>query len=527
MMEKSELPEPLQTAAAIDIGSNLIRMVIAEVGADGSIRTIDTLQRTVRLGHDTYLRGQLSGKTIRAAVAVLRDYKRLIDFYQVRHIRAVATSAVREAANSDTFLDRVFLATGLEVEVISTSEESRLTVSAVRNSMKKQFSKSKSSVLIVEVGGGSTLLTMLRGAEIVTSHSLPLGSIRLQEMLLTANEPPGRAAELLAARIENEIAGIESRFPIKKVETFVALGGDARFAAHRSGKSQLESNISEITAQSLKKLTNELREQGVEETAKRYGLTFADAETLKPALLMLRSLVKVFQCRKILVSPVSMRDGLLLDLGRRATGQEDTSLAEGVIHSATALAEKYREEMGHTLKVAELSVRLFDELQQEHGLNARHRLLLQAAALLHEVGDFISPRSHHKHSYYIITNSEIFGLTRQELSIVALTARYHRRSCPKPTHLEYVMLVHELRMIVNKLAAILRVADALDADHSQQIQILQCRKEEEEIRIIVTDAGDLRLARRSLALKGDLFQEIYGYSIRLESSAESGENKRL
>ncbi len=507
----------MQNVAAIDIGSNLIRMIIAEVSPQGEAKVLEQLQRTVRLGQDTFPRGRLSAASIRAAIAVLRDYKKLLDFYRIVRIRAVATSAVREAANSDTFLDRVFIATGLDVEVIDTSEESRLTVSAVRQGLSARLSQSQSNILIAEVGGGSILLTLLCGSEIITSHSLPLGSIRLQEALMTAGDSPLQASEILAVRIENEISGIEKMFPAKKFHSFVALGADARFAARHVGKPLPESEWFQITGPAFGKFLKTIKPSTPEQLVKTFGIPFSDAETVKPALLVYQALMQALRVRTMIVCPLSMRDGLLLDLTRRVTGKEDPALTEGVIHSAQAIAQKYQVNPEHAEQVARLSVQLFDEFLAEHGLTSRHRLLLQIASLLHEAGDFISARSHHKHSYYLIANSEIFGLTRRELMIVALVARYHRRSCPKPTHLEYTALARDDRMIVNKLAALLRIADALDADHLQQVRILRCERRQEELWIFVPYLPDLSLQKRSLAFKADLFEDIYGYKIQLET----------
>ena len=167
----------------------------------------------------------------------------------------------------------------------------------------------------------------------------------------------------------------------------------------------------------------------------------------------------------MIVSHVSMRDGLLLELARAVTGQEDRSLLEGVIHSAMAIAAEIPRRPGARPAGRRAGRALFDELAAEHGLGPRQRLVLQVAGLLHEIGGFVSNRSHHKHSYYLIANSEIFGLNREEILLAAHVARYHRRSGPKPSHQEYMSLPREARVTVNKLAALLRVADALARGH--------------------------------------------------------------
>ena len=515
-LETNNSTETTRTVAAIDIGSNSVRMAVAEVLPDGRLEVIEQLQRAVRLGQDTFRRGRLRGQTMRAAVSILRDYRKLLEFYGVSQVRAVATSAVREAPNADTFLDRVFMATGLGVEVIDTSEESRLTYSALRADAGAELDE-KVDALVAEVGGGSTLLTILMDGEIVASQSLRLGSIRLQESLAVSEEPPHRAASILRQQIANVVATVENTLPLSKLKTLVAIGGDVRFAAREMGSAlSAGRHLRKLRREDLTGLIDQCCRHTPEELVKLYGIDFTSAETLTPALLVYQTLLRVTKASDIVISDVTMRDGLLLDLARSATGQEDESLTKGILHSAQTLAEKYKVEMNHAQQVADLSVKLFDAMTAEHGLKARHRLLLRVAAMVHEVGGFVSNRAHHKHSYYLIDNSEIFGIGREELRLVALVARYHRRSPPKSSHLEYVSMPRERRMVVSKLAAILRVADALEVTHTQQVRELVCMQQDEELLIQVPGAADLTMERRAVASKGDLFEDVYGLHIRLE-----------
>jgi len=505
----------VKTVAAVDIGSNSVRMAVAEVTPDGRVEVLEQLQRAARLGQDTFRRGRVGRETMRAVVSILRDFRKRLDFYAVERVRAVATSAIREAANEDALLDRILIATGLDVEVIDPAEESRLAVSAVRQAVGAEVIGG-GSALVADVGGGSTLLTVLEGGEISLSQSLDLGSIRMQEALSTAGEPPGRAVEILAHRIAAVVTSVQSTLPLKRIKTFVAVGGDARFAAKQVGEAADSGDLYLIDQAGFNELVDRCAPHTAEELTKRYGLSFAGAETLGPALLVYRALMQATRAKRMIVSAVSMRDGLLLDLARTVTGGQDDALYKGVVHSGMAVAEKYKVDLGHARNVASLALNLFDELQDEHGMSARHRLLLHVAALVHEVGAYVSTRAHHKHSYYLITNSEIFGLTRDEMLIVAHVARYHRRNPPRPTHVDYMNLPREKRVLVSKLAALLRVGDALDCDRAQQVRRIRCAREGEELVISVPDVTDLTLERRALADKGDLFEDIYGMRVRVE-----------
>ena len=507
-----------ETVAVIDIGSNAIRMVVADVACDGRIEVMERTQRGVHLGQDTFVTGRIATKTMGAALAILADFRRILDTYQIRHVRSVATSAVREADNCDAFLDRAYMSCGLDVEVISTSEESRLKISAVREALASAPDISIDNALVVEVGGGSALLTLLRGGQIVASESYVLGSIRLQEALSIRDEAPQRAADLIRHQIAGVMAGIKSSLPLGRVKTFVAVGGDARFASRQIGRATSSPELFLIKLKRFDRLVEACQQLPAERLTRKYDLAHAEAETLVPALLVYQALVHETAAKEIVASHTSMRDGLLLDMARTVAGIEDEELAEGVSQSARAICEKYRCDQAHWEHVTELSLRLFDELRPEHGLSRRHRLLLRVAAMLHETGVYVSGRAHHKHSYYLVSNAEIFGLNAEEVQVVALVARYHRRGTPRPTHVEYVSLPREKRMVVSKLAAILRVADALDRGHAQQVRDLHVEKRGDELVIHVHGATDLTLERRAMAKKADLFGDIYGMAVRLEEA---------
>lgn len=501
--------------AVIDIGSNSIRMSIGQLLPSGKLEILERLRRAVRLGQDTFRNGRLGAETMRSALSILRDYRHLLNTYGVSRIRTVATSAVREATNGDTFVDRVLMATGLEVSVISVTEEGRLTVSAVRAATGEKVFES-GQALVVEVGGGSTVLNLLDKGEITVSQSLPTGSVRMQEVLLTTGERADQAARLIEHQAASAFAAFKSLLPLKSVQTFVAVGGDARWAASQVGKVMRTNQLMSVSRNALAKLLDQCRFQTADELARTHQLPFTDAETITPALLVYQVLLHATRARKMVVTDVSLRDGLFIDLVRHATGKPDVSARKEMLQAAQTTAQKYRVDMGHAEQTRLLSTQLFDQLVNEHRLGTRHRLLLEVAAILHEVGTFVSSRAHHKHSFYLIANSEILGLTQDELIMVANIARYHRRSRPKPSHPDYIALPRERRMIVNKLAALLRLADALDISRTQQIQDIQSRIDNNGLIISVKGGGDLTLEQRSVAEKADMFQDIYGLRVRLE-----------
>jgi exopolyphosphatase/guanosine-5'-triphosphate,3'-diphosphate pyrophosphatase len=242
----------------------------------------------------------------------------------------------------------------------------------------------------------------------------------------------------------------------------------------------------------------------------RFRLPAVEAETLVPALLVYRSLVSETVARRIVVSEATLRAGMLLDLADPGGRQSAEDFERQVLASADALGQRYRVDREHAHHVALLANRLFDDLREEHGLGDRERLLLQVAALLHDVGVYVSLRAHHKHSQYILAASQIFGLSDDETAVVSNIARYHRRGLPQRTHVPFVALDRDDRMIVKKLASILRVANALDAEHAQKIKDVRAVRRASTWIVELQGSGDLTMERLAATARGDMFAETFG-----------------
>ncbi|HUI08315.1 MAG TPA: HD domain-containing protein [Verrucomicrobiae bacterium] len=506
--------------AVIDIGASAIRMRIAEVGTNGVVRNLESLQQAVRLGKDTFSTGHIQSATIEECIKVLLGFRSVMTEYGVTRddqIRAVATSAVREADNRYAFVDRLYMATQINVEVIEGAEENRLTYIAVQDVLRQENVLKNADAIIVDVGGGSTELVLTQNGSVTFANSYRLGSLRMRESLETFRAPADRARTILDQHIHRLVVQLYRNVPVDKVKYMVAISGDAQFAASLLSREWADARITVVDVKTFSSLAEQLVPVPVDELVGRYHIPYQEAETVGPTLLAYQHLARAFHVKQILVPKSSLREGLLKELAAGGSWTEEFS--EQAIQSALALGEKYSFDEKHSKQVAELSVRLFRELQPEHRLEKRFELLLRIAALLHEVGMFIGDRSHHKHSMYIIMNSELFGLTKRDIMLIALVARYHRRSTPRPYHEEYTSLDRDSRIAVAKMAAILRVADALDRDHMQQAGEMAFAREPGQFVITVRNgAADLTLARLALREKGNLFEEIFGMKAIVRSS---------
>lgn len=507
--------------AVVDMGASTIRLMIAEARPGQGFQVIEEASRGVLLGKDTFTHGRLGAASVEAGLKAMEGFRRLMDGHGVARYRAVATSAVREAQNADAFIDRIRLRTGVDVEVIDGSEENRLTFMAVRERLKDHPTLVDGECLIVDVGGGSADISFVRRGQPIHAGTYPLGSIRMRQGLADWHGSQEQGVRLMRRHIHNVVDDIRREMPLREAHHFIALGDDARFAAERVlGSAE---GLPVMPREPFVALCDQIAGLDDEQLLETYHLQQADAETLVPALLAYRELLLETSAQEVTVPGASLAEGVLLELsqGEAAAGAGLEDFSRQVLASAAALGEKYRWDGAHGRHVAQLASRLFDQLCAEHGLGNRERLLLEVAALLHDVGIYANLRGHHKHSQYILSVSDIFGLGREDMCVVGNVARYHRRALPQKSHLPYMALDREARVLVNKLSAILRLANALDADHLQKVKDVTLTMEDDGWVIDVEGAGDLTMERLASMARADLLIEVFGRRLTFRERVRS------
>jgi exopolyphosphatase/guanosine-5'-triphosphate,3'-diphosphate pyrophosphatase len=506
----------VRRVAVIDIGTSSIRMAVAEISAAGQVRQLETLSQAVNLGKDTFIRGGISKATIEECVRVLKSYRRILQEYQIdspAHVRVVATSAVREAVNRLAFVDRVYIATGFQVEPLDEAEVIRITYLGVAPQLRSDPLLASSRTLVAEVGGGSTELLVLQGEDVVFAHTYRLGSLRLRETLAALRAPTLKVRNLMETHIHRTVAEIVEHVSREGPLELIAMGGDVRFAVQQLQPQWDGRSLVRLSVKNLEEFTNKVLGQSEDRLVRRYRLSYPEAETLGPALLAYVLLARELKLTSLLVTSANLRDGMLLELASGDTYSSE--FCRQILRSAVDLGRKFAFDEPHAQHVAELAARLFAQLRDEHQLPARYEVVLRVAALLHEIGLYVSNRSYHKHSLYLIRNSELFGLGKKELLLAALVARYHRRASPQPTHEGYSTLDRDERVTVSKLAAILRVADALDESRSQRIHELVVQRERDRLVIAIPLVEDLSLETLALKQNGSLFEETFGVPVLL------------
>jgi exopolyphosphatase/guanosine-5'-triphosphate,3'-diphosphate pyrophosphatase len=509
---------PPSLQASIHIGASSISLLVVENHPDTAGAPGDFLEKSVPLARDIFQRGSVRRSTIERCVTILNGYRetlRELGATEDTPVRAVATNVLYEALNQDAFLNRIQIGCGLHIETLDEGEMTRLIYLKTRRRLRDTPSMKKCTTLVVHVGPGNTRALLFKNGRISDYSNYRMGVYRTGEAILKNQDGQDSGAsvtQLIREHIRSQISQIHHDYTEAGIEELVIIGYEIQHLAHelaKPGKTKSSYRALAETSSQIAAMTEEMR-------VKNYQLDYNTAQAIIPALEINLAIAETLQVKTLRVPGSDYERGLLLDI------PTSFSLTEGfqkeVLRSAESLARKYRVHRAHAAQVTQLSQQLFDATTELHQLDEHDALLLRCSAILHECGNFINARAHHKHSHYIILNSEIFGLGQKDICIVALVARYHRRSGPKPNHTDYRDLKSDDRMRVSKLAAILRIADALDRSHSARISKISVRAGKQKLNIDLHGIADASVERMAMRSKANLFQDIYGLSIALHEA---------
>jgi exopolyphosphatase/guanosine-5'-triphosphate,3'-diphosphate pyrophosphatase len=499
--------------AAIDIGSNSIRQLIADVSAEGAISVVDEMKAAPRLGAGLESTGELADAAIRRAVEALGSMATLARQVGAQRIEAVATSAVREAANADLFLARVKHETGLAVRVLTGSEEAMLSF---RSAM-AHFDIGVGRTAVVDIGGGSLEIALSAGGILDQLLSLPLGAVRLTEAYLDKGTTP-RAVKKLRREVREQLRAVPVRDwrgtrVIGSGGTFTNLAG---MVLARQGLSIARTvHGTTIARGEVKHVLAELVGMSDEERRTVPGLNTGRADIIVAGLAVLAELLSRLEAREVLVSRYGIREGLLLEVARVTPAAADPGEARE--RSLREFAERCQLEWPHAEQVRRLSLRLFDAIGARLGCTPEDRLTLADAALVHDIGYHISYERHHKHSYHLLMHAELLGLSPEEQIVIANVARYHRGAVPKKRQGNFGALDKQLRRRIRRLAAILRIADGLDRGHVGAVKDIRVRWLNRALRItpIPTRANRMRLELLGAHKKSGMLAKVAGVPIEI------------
>jgi len=497
------MSEPVHIAA-IDAGSNAVRLSVARAYSALDIEPLHNERYSLRLGESVFLRHRFSEDIFKKGVKAFRHFKEVMDEFGVTRYRAVATSASREARNRDAFVRHIKQKAGIALQVISGAEESRLG----REAAIAALGPESPPRCIADLGGGSLEINILRDHAVEQSAQLPVGTVRL----MTTLNIPGVIRPGQEEQVRRYVrALLESRLPSRPNladSIAVALGGNAE-TLMTVAPGPREHGVPTLQLSLLRERLDDILRRDVRERMKAYAVRRDRADVMGIAAITFVALGRYLNLRTLSIPGVGIREGLLQEIAREAFSRKEphryNAAARQLLVGTRSFARRLEYDQRHAEHVRELSIQLFDELQPVHHLPAESRVLLEAGALLHDTGHMISHRGHHKHGEYLALNGDIPGLERPNRAMVAALVRYHnRKSEPAGHHVAYSSLNNNDKRVARRLAAILRIAEALDHSHRQRVTNVDASFQRGAVGVQISARGDaaedLRDANRSAGL---------------------------
>jgi exopolyphosphatase/guanosine-5'-triphosphate,3'-diphosphate pyrophosphatase len=498
--------------SAIDVGSNAMRMVIGEVDETGQVHTVENLRLPVRLGQDVFSKGYLEEKTIQQTEEAFLRFKHMAESFNIQHLRAVATSAAREAANSDLLLDRVYRTSGIEIEIISGEEEARLIHSAVAYVLDLRDKRT----LLIDIGGGSIEVTISTGRDIISTDSYSMGTVRLLEKLNGKSKSNHSLGNLVREYVEAARYRVERDLGDEKVQICVGTGGNVEEIGRLRQKLFKAESDRFVTVEELEKLIERLNRMTYEERMRKLKLRPDRADVILPASIVLHLIAREAGVKQIMIPNVGLKDGILLDIAEELSKSVRPRRREQVWESALHMGRKYQFNEKHARLTSELAARLFDQSKSLHNLDDSNRLLLETAALLHDIGHFIHAVDHDKHGYYLLSVNRLIGLSQREQNIVANLVRYHRKHSPSTDDENFRSLPQKDRLIVIKLAALLRLADSLDISHMGNVTDVTLKETKSGWRMKLAGKNDEMLVNWAFDKRKSHFREVFGVNLEMD-----------
>lgn len=502
------MPDPVHIAA-IDAGSNAVRLSVVRAYSALDIEPLHNERYPLRLGEGVFVRNRFSEEILKKAVKAFRHFRDVIDEFAVTRYRAVATSASREAANRKTLINRIRAKSGIRMEVISAREESRLGREAVFAALGPE----SQARCIADLGGGSLEVSVLRDHAVLQTAQIPVGTVRLMTTLhLHGAIRPAQAEQVrryLRALLESKL----SSRPNLADGLTVALGGNAETLANVAPGPR-HHGIQTLELSLLRERLPELLRMDNRERMKTYGVRRDRADVMGIAAIIFVTLGRYLNVRTFAVPAVGIREGLIHEIAKDAFSRKEphryTPAARQVLAGVRSFSRRLEPDQRHAEHVRELSLQLFDQLQPMHHFTGESRVILEAAALLHDIGHSISHKGHHKHGEYLAMNGDIPGLQGRERALTAAVVRYHNRKAdPADHHIAYAALNNNDRRLARRLASLVRIAEGLDHSHRQRIDRIRASFQRGAVGLQLEARGDASEDIRDANRSAELFEKEF------------------
>lgn len=512
-----------QRLAAIDIGSNSLKLAIVEAAASDSFTIIALDRERVRLGHETLRSKFLSDEAIALSIGAISRFRSIADTKEVDALLAVATASVREAKNAAEFVREVQKQTGVQVKVLPSLEEARLIGIAAA----QYFGKEDSSLLNIDIGGGSTEISFMKDGEPHKLFSMKLGAVGLTEKFLTSDPPTERELRYLRNEIQFALVQPNRKMKGEKWKISTGTSGTILSLASLLDFQSEDTFIAkpEIRIERLVGLNKMLAQLPVAARMKNPLLNERRAQVIVAGGQILEGVMEAFGIESIEPCEYALREGVIIDHLREVEteGLPPVPDVEDIkLRDVFAVGRRFGYEEKHALQVATMAEKIFDALVPIYDMKRHHRTLLSAAALLHDVGYHISHEAHHKHSLYLIKHSEMTGFSEDEKAVIANVARYHRKALPKETHFYYTSLDMKEQKVVDNLSSILRLADGLDRGYESRVENINFTKDGDRLTLTLISDADCSNEIYAIKMKKEMFEKTFLCKLLVEQVGLDG-----
>lgn len=504
--------------AAIDVGSFELEMGIYEISGKNGIREIDHIRHVIALGKDTYNNGKISYHLVEELCQVLGDFADIMRGYKITNYRAYATSAMREAKNSQIVLDQIFVRTGIHVRIISNSEQRFLGYKAIAAKDQAFDDNIRKGTAIVDVGFGSMQISLFDKNLLISTENLPLGALRIQSAIRDINTTVDRTREIVGEMVGNELANYKKMYlKDREIRHLIGIGENIlyMFRYEDNGKP-----LDRVSREKFDEIYAQLSTMNEEQIEERFGVGSEYASLLLPCAVIYKKFFEMTGAEMIWIPGIRLCDGIAAEYA--ADGKFikfKHNFTNDIISTARHMAKRYRCQSPHSALVEEYVLQIFDTMKRYHGMGNRERLLLQIAVIIHACGKFISVRNSNECAYNIIMSTEIIGISHLEREIIANVVRYNNRDfdynmvrmeAEADPSFEDIRSRNEVTILIAKLTALLRLANAMDRGHGQKLS--GCKMAVKNGKLVVTTdySGDLSLEALSFEGKAPFFEEIFG-----------------
>lgn len=502
-------------SAVIDIGSNGLQLKICE-DRKGKVNQLELVEYPLTLGHDTFTKGKIEFEKAEQVSNIILKFFQITKEYGNPPVSIFATTAIREAQNQQYILDQVRINTGKNIRIIDDAEEKVLIYKGIFQKLQDDIRMGKDNALVTYIGTGSLGVAFYEEGEIRYTQNIRIGSLRLSEILGEMEEYTENFYVVVEEYLNTFTNMLKLNFEVHHIPFFIGSGREIEMIARLCNAEKKEAYYI-ILGEELKQLYENIKYKTAEQLSETYDISMETAEILLPSMAIYKTLFEFTTAEKIIAPTVLLSDAKINDMLYPKEAKQWNRLFENSsIASAKRLAEGYKYDAVHAGCVEQYSLQIFDKIKRVHGLGNRERLLLQIASILHDVGKYINMKEHYIHSYYIIKESDIIGLSNRELEITANIARYHSTEVPLETHSTFNQLFPRDKVLVAKLSAIIRLADALDRSHTQKFDSVNIKFKKGKMKILAKTHEDAVLEQWTFLNKSVFFQEVYGIKAELK-----------